>query len=298
MSKLLFGTDPEVFAVYSKDGKPYTLPPHFFRTKLGVEASADKRHPVFFQNDVSKFHEDGAAFEMAIKPSHNPLDLFNRIHECMARAEDTIISKFPEYCEPKLQCLPTVGFEVERWKNEGEDFRMSTEFGCDPDLDAWDMEKKDHVLDASKHPERYGGGHIHFSGSKFIRKDPILAIQVLSITAGIAAVAFSDLPELEKARTFLYGRPGKYRIQNYGTNSFGKDYEVGIEYRTPSNRWVSSWSIAEKVFEWGRFAFEELLPSNKVQNILMDVSGTATETILNANQSDAVGILNYISSEI
>lgn len=299
MAKLLFGTDPEVFAVYNKDGKLYTLPPHFFRTKLGVEASDDKRHPVFFQTSTAKFHEDGAAFEMAIMPSHNPKDLFDRIHECMQQAEEMIIGKFAEFCQPKLQCLPTVGFDVERWKDEGEDFRMSTEFGCDPDLDAWDTEKKATVLDASKHPERYGGGHIHFSGSKFIQKDPILAVQMLSITAGVAAVAYSDVPELDKARTFLYGRPGKYRVQQYGSrNQFGKDYAIGVEYRTPSNRWVSDWNIAEKVFEWGRIALEELLPKKNAYDIVMEVSQSASNAILSANQEEAMGILSFINSEI
>lgn len=299
MAKLLFGTDPEVFAVYYKEGKPFTLPPYFFRKTLNVGASDDIRHPVFFQNELSKFHEDGAAFEMAIKPSHNPRDLFERIHNCMTEAEEKIISKFPEFCEPKLQCLPTVGFDVERWKGMGDDFKMSTEFGCDPDLDAWDTEKKCTVLDASKHPERYGGGHIHFSGSKFIEKDPILAVQVLSITSGIAAVAFSDVPELEKARTFLYGRPGKYRIQQYGSrNQFGKEYAVGVEYRTPSNRWVSSWNIAEQIFEWGRIAIEELLPKKNAHDIVMQVARNAADAILSANQEEARSILSFVKSEI
>ena len=296
---LLFGTDPEAFAVYMKDGKPFTLPPYYFRNYLGVKASNDPRHPVFFDNGVFKFHEDGAAFEMAIKPSHNPRDLFDRIHDCADMAQEKILSKFPEDCLPILQFLPTVGFDVKRWEKEGADFFMSTQFGCDPDYDAFEFEKKAQVIDAGKHPHRYGGGHIHFSGSKLIEKDPLLAVQVCAVTAGCAAVAFSDVPELESERTFLYGRPGKFRIQNYGKkNPFGPAYATGIEYRTTSNRWCSDWNIAEKVFEFARMGIEELLPHKKVADIVKDVSEKAIDAILSANQKNAMEVLEYVQAEI
>lgn len=295
---LLFGTDPEVFATYEKDGKLYTLPPYFFRHYLHVPASDDKRHPVFFEQNGWKFHEDGAAFEMSIMPSFNPRDLFDTIQDCVKTAEERLISKFPEFCMPKLQFLPTVGFEVERWQDEGKDFRMSTEFGCDPDSDAFHMEKKATVIDASQHPFRYGGGHVHFSGSEFIESDPQLAVRVLAITAGCAAVAYSDVPELDRERTFLYGRPGKFRIQHYGKrNAFGPDYATGIEYRTPSNRWASNWNIAEQIFEWGRIGIEEILPNaDKAMNLLDDVAETAVSAILGADQIQAKQVLDYVAT--
>lgn len=295
---ILFGTDPESFAVYEKEGQLYALPPYFFRHYLGVPASDDKRHPVFFEENGWKLHEDGAAFEMAIRPSFNPRDLFDTIQDCMKAAEERILRSFPEYCMPSLQFLPTVGFEVERWADEGDDFRMSTEFGCDPDFDAFNMEKKAAVIDAAKHPHRYSGGHIHFSGSKFIADDPQLAVRVLALTAGCAAVAYSDVPQLERDRTFLYGRPGKFRVQHYKGSSFGKEYQVGIEYRTVSSRWASNWNIAKEVFEWGRIAVEEFLPdAEKAEALVAELSGTATTAILEGDQETAMSVLEYLKSK-
>lgn len=292
--KILYGTDPEGFAIYYIDGKPYTLPPYFFRKNLGVSASDDVRHPVFFSTKDFTFLEDGAAFEMSIKPSYNPRELFNRIQECAGMAAHTILSKFPEHCLPELQFLPTVGFDVKRWESMGDDFKMSTEFGCDPDLDAFDTESVSRVIDASLHPERYGGGHLHWSGSEFIKNDPILTIQVLALTAGCAAILYTDVPDLEKQRTFLYGRPGKYRIQNYGENPYGDDYSYGIEYRTVSCRWASDWRIAEKIFEWGTFGFEEVLPRADVEDVVLTLSNTAKQAILLADKKLAVQVLDFL----
>jgi hypothetical protein len=299
-SKLLLGTDPELFAGYVKNGVLYTLPPFYFRKHLGVQASADKKHPVFFETKEFKLHEDGAAFEMSIMPSHDPKDLFDRIQECVKMAEEKIISQFPDDCLPTLQFFPTIGFDVERWASLGKEDMMSVSFGCDPDEDAFDLQANSSVIDASQHPYRYAGGHIHYSGSKDIKKDPILATKVLALTSGCAAIAYSDVPKLEKERTFRYGRPGKYRIQNYGPkNPFGPDYSMGIEYRTTSCRWASSWEIAEQVFNWGILGITEILPNAKLAvKLLNDLGSAVVTTILEANQETAIEILDYVRAEL
>lgn len=299
MSKLLFGTDPESFAAYSRDGMLYTLPPYFLRKYLGVPATNHPKHPVFINGGEFKLHEDGAAFELSIMPSFNPKDLFDRVQEANRNTSEQILSQFPDHCLPELQYVPTIGFDVERWSEEGRDFFMSTTFGCDPDEDAFNLDRKAQVVNAAKHPERYGGGHIHFSGSPLIEKEPILAVQLLAITAGCASVAYSDVPELEKARTFLYGRPGKFRVQRYGKNNpFGEEYATGIEYRTTSNRIFSSWELCEKVFNWATLAIDELLPRKNIYDLVVEVADTAVSAILGANQDSAKSVLAYVESRI
>lgn len=300
MSKLLFGTDPEAFATYEKNGEIYALPPYFFRHYLHVPASEDPKHPVFLEKKGSyKAHEDGAAFEMAIRPSFNPKDLWDTIQACSDDVSLNILSKFPEHCMPKLSFMPTVKFEVKRWENEAPDFFMSTQFGCDPDRDAFDTERRAEIIDASTWGYRYGGGHIHFSGDDHIQSDPILCVKTLALTAGIAAIAYSDVPDLEHDRTYLYGRPGKFRVQTYGNkNPFGKEYAHGIEYRTISGRWASDWNLAEKIFNWAKIAFESLIPSDKIGKLLQELSPTVTETILSADQNEARNILAYLETQI
>lgn len=299
MSKLLFGTDPESFPVYEKDGELYSLPPYYFRRVLGVSASDDKKHPIFLEKNEFRLHEDGAAMEMAILPSSNPRDIFDRIQECANLASKMILSQFPDDCLPVLQFLPTVGFDVERWKNMPEDFFMSTTFGCDPSKDAWNLDKKSRIVDASKHPHRYAGGHIHISGSRMIENEPILAVKSLAVTAGCAAVAFSDVPDLERERTFEYGIPGNYRVQRYGKNNhFGKDYSVGIEYRTISSRWCSNWNLAVEIFKWAEIGINNVLEGRLYLEILDSVGEYAREAILTCNQNLAKQVLSYVESKI
>lgn len=299
MSKrLLFGTDPEAFGAYMVGEKMYTLPPYYFRNMLGVTASDDPKHPVFFKTDAYTFHEDGAAFEMAIHPSHNPKDLWDTIQECAKVAGEKILSQFPDHCMPVLQFVPTIGFDVERWKNMGDDFRMSTRFGCDPDRDAFDFDKLSPEVDASLWPHRHGGGHIHISGCSGFKDDPILAVQCQALTTGLAAISYSDTPELDHERTWMYGRPGKYRLQNYGKNNpFGPDYAVGIEYRTPSNRWASDWNIAERVFHWAEIGVE-IFENGLGNTLLKDLTEPVTKAILDADQKTAKELLAFVESKL
>lgn len=304
---LLFGTDPEMFACYERSGKIYTLPPFFFREILGVPASDDKKHPIFLKGDGFIFHEDGAAFEMSIRPSHNPDDLFFKIKECAELAEKTIISHFPEHCMPALQFLPTVGFEVKRWKEMAEasgpefveKFQMSTMFGCDPDFDAFNTQVKQRTVSADKHPERYGGGHIHISGSKFLKEDPIKAIKCLAMTAGLFAITNSDVPTLEKARTYLYGKPGKFRIQNYGDdNKYGKDYQIGIEYRTPSNTWTKTLEATRGIFQWAEIGIRNLLETSLGDTLIEEIAESSAKAILACDQKTAQELLDFVAQKV
>jgi hypothetical protein len=300
MSKILFGTDPEMEAVYYKGGIPFAMPPYFFRTYLGVPASDDPRHPVFVEKKgVGKIHEDGANFEMAIRPSHDPLELFETIQEMTGILNSQILSQFPEHCSPSVQFLPTVAWDVERWANEGEDFFMSTRFGCDPDMDVYNLQAPPREVDAKDWPWRYCGGHLHISGSKKIEEEPILAVQCMVITAGLAAVAFSDTPELDRQRTYLYGLPGKFRIQNYGPqNPFGRDYQFGVEYRTPSCRWAGNLDLAKQVLHWAEIGVKNLLETSLGQPLHDELALTAQKAIVQADQEVARELLGYIESKI
>lgn len=298
---MLFGTDPEFFSGYLKeDGKLYVLPPVFFRKNLGVSFIENGRHPIFLHGDNGLIiHEDGAAFEMSLSPSTDWRQLWNEVNAGKKLLEERILNKFSDYCEPTVFTVPTIGYEVERWIDEDDDFKYCVQFGCDPDRDAFDTERECKVLDASTHDKRYGGGHIHISGEQVIQENPISAIHSLALTAGLAAVAFSDTPELDRDRTFLYGKPGKFRIQNYRKEFNGIPYSnMGVEYRTPSNRWTANMNLAEKVFYWAEVGINVLLKKDLLSEVLGTLRTPATNAILECNQSLAAEILNYISERI
>lgn len=296
-SKILKGTDPEIFCVYERDGTKYALPPVFFRQYRGVEFIENGNHPIFIKRNGWKLHEDGAAFEMAIPPSFNARDLFDSIQESVEAGNKEILANFPDDCEPNLQFLPTIGWDIERWKAEGKAFYYATRFGCDPDNNAFDFNRLSPEIDAKNWPFRYSGGHIHLSGSPWIREEPILAVKCQAITSGCAAIAHSDRPDLDQRRTETYGKPGKYRVQNYGKETpFGQDYQIGIEYRTPSSRWASSWEIAEPVLWWAEIGITHLLETDLGAILVEKYAHDACTAILEADQKLAGEILASVQS--
>jgi hypothetical protein len=291
MSKLKFGADPEFAAVYEEDGEKFILPPVVLRSDFNCEFEENDRHPIFKRYGDTYVHEDGAAFEMSTPPSHDWREIWNKINEVKEIFGREVLSRYP-VCNPALYSLPAVKYQVDTWINRGPEFQMATMFGCDPDQDVYNTKVKCKVIDATRHPWRYMGGHIHASGLKEIEESPLIAIRCMVITAGLAATAFTDVPDLEKERLFLYGKPGKFRVQNYPSG------EVGIEYRTPSTRWTDNLFMAEKVFTWATIGLLNLLKGGLFSEIEKEVETPAVEAILSVNQPKALEILNYIESRV
>jgi len=286
----VFGADPEFFASYrGRDGFSYCMPPVIFRTEFGIPAEENGRHPIFLHcSNEQIVHEDGAAFELTVNPTKDWHKLFNDINSARDEFNDKILSKFQGTVDPHLKALPTIGWDVKRWKNRGEDFEMATEFGCDPDQDLFDLQSQCHVIDASKHPYRYGGGHIHMSNVAEIDTEPLTVLRMMVLAAGLSAVAYSPVPDLEKERTYLYGRPGKFRIQNY------PDGTHGVEYRTPSNSWTDNVNLAALIFEAIKIGVHKLLPEKRVDNLMTELQDDVITAILSCDQEKAKSLLSYV----
>lgn len=297
---LVYGTDPELFSAYEKNGKLFVLPPVFMRKDLGIDFEHHPKHPKLLKRKNYFLHEDGVAVEISLKPSTSWEELYNTVQESIRDFEETVLRQFPEYCLPTLFNLPTINYEVNRWINAGNEYLMCTVFGCDPDDDAFEMKKRHKILNVEEHPFRYGGGHIHFSGRKSLIDEPILAIKSLAMTVGNAAIAFSPVPELEKERTFLYGRPGKFRIQVYPKRFNNIEFsEQGIEYRTPSNSWTKNFELTSKIFSWAEIGIFEMLEKELYKTMMTkEFLNNTVSAILNADQELAKENLNLISQHI
>jgi hypothetical protein len=286
---ITFGADPEYFLSYDLGGKPFVMPPAYFRKYLGLEYTPDPKHPLFLSNDIFNVIEDGVAFEIGVKPDQSWKVLLQRIHlaqEAIQEIGNTYGDK-----QFKFSAIPTINFDCERWSVEDEEFQNTLIFGCDPDMDAFDVEKRCRTVNASQHPFRYGGGHIHMSGHPLFESDPILSIRILAMTAGLAASAYSPVPELEKARTYLYGRPGKFRVQKYPNGA------IGVEYRTPSNTWSAKGNegVAEQVFTWAQFGIDYLMSNtDKAMDLLEGLGKEITNAILSCNQKKCLALLETV----
>jgi len=231
MFDTVFGTDPEMFIV-DKSGN--CVPPAALKEDFGLDFVDEK---TLILADDWKIIEDGAATEINIRPSNNLDTIFERINAAKNAATEFVKDGFG------LNTLirPTVLFNLDKyWKGRGENFRDCVRFGCDPDLDIYSGEYSVEI-DSSKINERYGGGHIHMQAPL---NEPSLyedifyhAARLMDILVGNTGVAIKRPDNSwtceEKSKLKYYGRPGRIRLQNY------PDGNRGIEYRVPSNYWIT-----------------------------------------------------------
>jgi len=291
-SVLKFGSDPELFAQKIVNNKPYVVPPVVFRKELGQEIIRNEpRHPVFRELVINekeniKIHEDGCAFELTIPPRNSMKEVFDLIQQGYNGVQE-IVQKFGF----DKAVIPTINFDTEEFRNKDGDFKECLIFGCDPDLDAFNYNRVQEMENALEHPYRYGGGHIHISGSDLLEKYPLIAVKLLAATIGNFVTANSLMKDLDHLRVHRYGRPGKYRIQKYPDNT------IGIEYRTPSNAWTNSEEISEGIQYWAEVAILKLLPHKlNTKEVLHNIEKNTIKAIIETNEDLALSNLKIVKS--
>lgn len=231
-----FGTDPEVFVI---DDKGQCIPPIALCQDFGLEYVDEK---TILLGDEWKIIEDGAATEINIAPSDNLDTINDRLYNALQGITSFVEEKFGL----KTIVYPAVPFDVKKyWEGRDESFRDCVRFGCDPDLDIYSGEYSKEIA-AENIPERFGGGHIHMQAPlndlAFFEDKYFHVARLMDIIVGNAGVAIKrpnkDWIRAEKKRLKFYGKPGKIRLQEYPNGT------KGIEYRTPSNFWITNPDIA------------------------------------------------------
>jgi len=287
-TNLTFGTDPEYFIVENINEKEYGVPvPHFIEN-LGVpEIGYDetRKHPVIIKEDNYRIMMDGIAAEFTVPPVKTAIEMFNNVNAGLDH-----LRNFSKSFGYDISVKPTVYYDFYKWyREDNKALEWCGVFGCDPDRDAILEFYNSPTIDVTTHPYRYGGGHLHISDNNQIIKDlPIPFIRLLACTVGNYSIASSPYPELEKARMFKYGQPGRYRVQNY------PDGNIGVEYRSPSNIWTTNLESIEGVFYWANRAYELLQDRDRAINILETFLDLTIETIQAVNQEQAKYILEQI----
>lgn len=282
--QLIFGADPETFAARFVDGKPFVVPPVLFRTDYGVSADMKNyRHPVFKEIGVSahdsvKIIEDGVAFELTVTPQKDLKSLFKLI-----QVGYTEIGILATKYGHSLCTVPTINFDIQEFAEREEEIQQCTVFGCDPDLDVFSIIREQMEESALEHPFRYGGGHIHISGSKFLKEMPEISLRIIAATVGNFVTANSPFPKLDHQRVYRYGRPGRYRVQNYGSLWENiPNTDIGIEYRTPSNAWTTKEEMLEGIEYWIRIAVDKILPSEQmIKEVIFCLEENTISAVMN-----------------
>lgn len=251
MTGFTFGCDPEVFI--KKNGKPasaYGLIP------------GDKANP--HKTPGGAIQVDGMAAEFNIDPvpDYN-FELFN---ERVIQQIKEIRARVPGY---NLNVSPVQDFGEEFLAAQPDEAK---ELGCDPDYNAYTL--KPNPRPDGDRPFRTGAGHVHIGWGADIPVDneehiEICAnfVKIMDATLGM----FMTMIDRDPRRRELYGKAGAFRPKPYG-----------VEYRTPSNVWITNRDNRRAVFELMRYAtwlattkFAERTDFDAIQKIINE--GNARE---------------------
>lgn len=215
MTAFSIGCDPELFLI-DRTGKPLSA--------YGV-VKGTKKEP--FKVERGAYQVDGMALEFNTDPvpANGAFDQFNgNITAVLKRLKEDV--KAAGYKTAKFNISPVQDFGEEIMAAQPDEAK---ELGCDPDWCAYTKEP-------NPRPDgdvtfRTASGHIHVGWGADIPVDHPDHIEIcsdfvkcLDATVGM----FMTIIDTDPRRRELYGKAGAFRPKPYG-----------VEYRTPSNLWLT-----------------------------------------------------------
>lgn len=156
--------------------------------------------------------EDNVMAECAIDPVTSVTDFIKNIMDVRSELDKVLAP-----LDLSVKLVASAEFEPEKLAHP-----QAAMFGCDPDYNAWTLNRNPRPN--AKTTLRSCGGHIHV-GADDVKKDPIGLIRSMDLFLGIPSVLMDE----DKRRRELYGKAGAFRHKPYGA-----------EYRTLSNFWLAS----------------------------------------------------------
>jgi hypothetical protein len=230
------GTDPEFF-IRNKHGK--AVPAHVL--------FENKALPSVVAPGVTAFR-DGYAVELNVPPCDSEYELIEYVRAGLRGVQAMLPPGW------HLSTAPAVKIDLEK------DLAQAPEdvlhFGCEPSYCAYDDRAKLPKINATKHPYRYAGAHLHFSTtldeSPWMRRreDHRLFIRMLDLFVG-APLTLILKDKLQFLRRGVYGQAGEYRPQEY------PDGSIGLEYRTPSPGLFNNVELAANAIRAGAEIFRQ-----------------------------------------
>lgn len=213
MSKFSLGSDPE-FMLVDKNG--------VYRSAIEVVQGTKKR-PVTLKGGHTTFWDNVLA-ECCPKYGRTKDEVINNFRECFQGLAELVaplrLTPQASHTYPKEEC-----------QHPG-----ALEFGCEPELNAYEMRTVMPPSCAEGNTFRSGGGHIHIghlTGDEYPLKDATdigkwWTARYMDWFVGLPSLIM-DTDPTSQARRKLYGGAGNLRMKPYG-----------IEYRTLSVFWLKS----------------------------------------------------------
>lgn len=227
---LKVGADPELFC-FDTNKKSFISAHTFF------PGTKDTPFPV----EDGALQLDGLAAELNINPVNNSKDFVKVLTSVMNTARKYL----PEGVQ--LVATPSVIFDNEYYASIPD---TNKQMGCTPDYNAWLYGGQNDIPDVLVPSLRAAGGHIHLGPEGFsdLPEDvqymrQVTLVKQLDCIVGLQCMLWDPPNE----RKNIYGKAGAYRPKPYG-----------VEYRTPSNYWLSSEEKMRQVFELTQKAHEDV----------------------------------------
>ncbi len=212
METIVKGCDPEVF-LCSHDGTPVSSIGRIGGTKM---------EPLPIDGDGNAVQEDNVAVEFNTPPCHTVEDYIKHIRTNLSYITDRATEQ-----GLLVNITPSLVFPDDELRHP--DAKV---FGCEPDYNAYKDGEPNPRPRADDANLRSAGGHIHVQID-----DPDMDIHDVVKAMDV----FVSLPlmrhDKDTRRRSLYGKPGAYRKKPYG-----------VEYRTPSNVWITSDELIRMVW--------------------------------------------------
>lgn len=210
MAKILLGSDPEVFLI-NHMGEPVSA--------VGL-VGGTKESPLIVGGHG--YLEDNVSVEFNIPPANNVEAWVNSHQEALEYITKAIA--IPN--KLSVAIVSALEFPDSELKTQA-----AQTFGCNPDFNAWLLEPNPSPK-AENTNLRTAGGHIHIGVQLNLAKKMQL-VRVLDLMLGVPLAMLNP----GDRRNELYGNAGACRLKPYG-----------VEYRVPSNIWLTSETLMREVY--------------------------------------------------
>lgn len=249
------GADPELFIKGKKSG--------LFKSAHGkVPGTKAMPHPVPF----GAIQIDGMALEFNIDPAATKTAFKRNLKAVMADLK----ARVPQF---HVMAVPTADFSAKHIAKQPPE---ALELGCEPDYCAY-LEGPNPRPNAAAN-FRTGSGHVHIGWTNGVDiNDPehieacSLLVRELDFRLGLPSMLWDG----DGRRRELYGKAGAYRVKPYG-----------VEYRTLSNRWLSSPKLQEFVFNQVIASVEALLQLEEGQRMQVKYPLDRARRVINDGDID------------
>ena len=251
---ILIGADPELFVKQQGEYvSGYGLIP------------GDKHNP--HKVDRGAVQVDGMALEFNIDPSSSEQEFITNLDTVMSILKKMV----PEH---EVVADPVAYFSEEYMSKQP---AKALELGCDPDYNGWNgqaNEKPDMNL-----PFRTGAGHIHVGVTNGANPEDsqfhevcCAAVREMDFHLGLPSLFYDN----DVKRREMYGKAGAFRPKSYG-----------FEYRTLSNKWLSSKSLSSWVYKASQNCMSKFMGGAK----LADKYGDIQSIINGSDKNEAIKII-------